>query len=144
MISVIVVSLIVGIGFGLWGSRYLSSSELVGRNSLNQFVMNNPTTPWQADVQGMVTDLGESAISFQLRTKEGTSKETYIVNLAPKENLIVEKVEIALDATVTISKISYQDLKAGDEVVVTISSDGQNESLTASKITLISSATLSQ
>lgn len=142
IILIVVVALIAGGSLGFYGRSYLPSRDS-SENSLAQFVMNNPT-PWRADVQGVVSALGEDAISFQLRTEEGTSKKIYTISLAPKENFVIEKVEIASDSTVTSTKANYEDLKVGDEVMLTISSDGQNESLTISSITLISSGAPSQ
>lgn len=143
-VLVVVVSLVVGFALGFLGSRYLPFDGSIGENSLSQFVMNSPTTPWVADVQGVITELRDGSISLQPRIKDGTTKEVYSLNLAPRENLIVERLEIGPDTNVTASRVNYEDLKVGDEVVVTVSSDGRAESLVISKITIIPRAPDSQ
>lgn len=135
--------LVIGVVLGVFADRYIYSNN-TNSNSLAQFVLKSPTTPWVADVQGVITEIGDSSIGLQLRTKEGTSKEVYVLILVPKDRLVVDKIEKGSDTNLTTSKINYGDLKAGDEVVVTVSSDGQKESLVVSKITLISGVTLSQ
>lgn len=142
-VLIIILALIIGVILGVFADRYIYSND-TNSNSLTQFVLNSPTTPWVADVQGVITEVGDGSISLQLRTKEGTSKEVYVLNLAPKDRLVVDKVEKGSDTNLTTSKINYGDLKIGDEVVATVSSDGQKESLVVSKITLISGVTSSQ
>lgn len=139
----IALALVIGVILGVFADRYIYSNN-TSSNSLAQFVLKSPTTPWVADVQGVIKEMGDNSISLQLRTKEGTSKEVYLLNLVPRDRLVVDKVEKGSDTDLTTSKINYQDLKAGDEVVATVSSDGQKETLVVSKITLISGVTSSQ
>lgn len=137
IVLIIVIVLVIGGVLGFFAGRYIYSPNYAQLNSLTQFVLANPTTPWSADIQGVLTELKDSGISLQLRNKQGTSKEVYTLNLLPQNELIVDKVGAGSDTGLTTSKINYQDLKIGDEVVITVSSDGQAKSLIVSQITLI-------